>query len=90
MKLITRLFLIVVAFGFCCLISPQTADAQAFFQPPQAPKIGDVPPPNAGVWAQNQGQFLRDWTKAGRMSPPVSTQQAAPFNTPPWGVSSGW
>jgi hypothetical protein len=69
---------------------PSTASAQ-FFSPGQAPKVGDLPSPNAGVQAQYQGFFIKDWTKAGRVSP-SQTNQASPFNPQPWGQqqSNGW
>jgi hypothetical protein len=85
---IKRFVLLALILGFCCLVLSQTAEAQ-FFNLPSAPQIGSVPPPNAGVWAQNQGYFMQDWTRAGRVSAPVSSSPASPsggpFNPPPWG-----
>ena len=79
-----KFVLLTLLLGFCCLMVSQTAEAQ-FFQPAKPPQIGDLPAPNAGVQAQNQGYFMKDWYKQGRYSPPAAGGQGSAFNPPPWG-----
>jgi probable HAF family extracellular repeat protein len=70
------------------LISPQsggTADQGFLYRPPT---VGEIPAPNAGVWAQSIGG--KDWA-AGRRQEPTAPyySRAFSYNIPPWGGGSG-
>jgi hypothetical protein len=73
-----------LAVGILCLAASQSANAQ-FFNLPTQPQVGDLPVSNAGVRAQNQGYFMKNWWQQGRTNPPVSPYQGSAFNPPPWG-----
>jgi hypothetical protein len=86
-RALTLLVLLFAVFSFCSLTVPSTASAQQFFGAQQPPNIGSLPVGNAGVQAQMQGYFIKDWWKQGRGSSQPTPSQASPFNAPPWGVS---
>gem|GEM_PF-4671537 len=71
-------FVLLLFMSFCItfalMYGHHSANAQ-FFQPAQAPQVGDLPAPNAGVQAQNQGYFNQKWWKAGRYDPVTQSQE---------------
>lgn len=77
--------------GASASLSPASAQ---FFGSPSPPAVGDIPPANAGGQAQQQGYFLRDWFKAGRISERPPSAWDGPFRNPegpsnPGGVGAG-
>jgi hypothetical protein len=88
-RIATLLLLVLMVFSLIFLSVPSTARAQRFFGPPTPPQVGSPSIPDSGAQSMYQGYFIKPWWEQGRVAYPPTPQQASPFNTPPWGVSSG-